>query len=261
MKIKGIDVQKTVKNVKKLLSDNAPAILTTAGAIGAAATAYLGVRAGVKAGMEIKEIEKDLENDERSAPAKFADRASKTWKHFVPVSVAAVGTIGCIVMANKISLERAAGLTAALAVSDKALGEYKSKVLETVGAKKVDKIEDEIAQDRVKKNPVRDSQVLVIGNGNALFYDMSSDRYFRSTMEDVNQALNSINMLMASDGMASLNDWYVCVGLEKIAAGDALGWAAYQDVLELRRSGVIAEDGTPAMAIGFNISPYSGYDA
>lgn len=258
MKFKGINVTQLVKTSRVVLRQNAPVILSVTAAVGAIATAVLGVRAGVKAGVQIAEIEgSQSQEDNRTAPARFADRASHTWKLFLPTAAVALTTATCAVMANKISMQRAAALASAYALSDRAFAEYREKVLETVGVKKAEKIDEAADQQSVLDNSVP-SQI-IISDGKMMMFDKFTSRYFTSDMESLNQALAKANFAMAHEGHISLNEWYTHAGIEGIPIGDELGWSRDHGLLEYRLTSQLSDDHRPVMVVSFNRTPGTGY--
>lgn len=250
--VKAVNVKALVKTGRMIVREQSPTILTAAAAIGAVATAVLGVKAGVKAGAVISEVEDGLV-DERSKPARFADRASHTWKIFVPTAVAAIGTVTCVVGANKISMNRAAALSAAYALSDRAFAEYREKVLETVGVKKADAIMEETDKAAVAANSVPGN--IIIANGEMLMYDKFTGRYFKKSMNDLNLALTRLNFSLSHEGAASLNEYYSHLELDSIPMGEDLGWNSDHGLVEHRMSSQIADDGQPCLVVDFNRSP------
>ncbi|WP_254556795.1 DUF6353 family protein, partial [Salmonella enterica] len=80
--------------------------------------------------------------------------------------------------------------------------------IETLGEKKEKQIREEIDKDRIKKNPVGKSEVIITGNGKTLCYDHTSGRYFESDMETIKRAVNTINKQMLDEMYVSLNDFY-----------------------------------------------------
>lgn len=57
-----------------------------------------------------------------------------------------------------------------------------------------------------------------------LFYDLSSKKYFRTTMAAVLNAQYHVNRNLAIRGDCSLNEYLSFLGVEGIDGGDDLGW-------------------------------------
>jgi hypothetical protein len=176
-----------VNKAKFLLGEHSTTILTAVGVGGTIATAVLTGRASFKAADIIAEetMHRNMKVEENELKVQVEDvRLSKTekaklvWKEYLPPTAAGVMTITCIIYANKISSKKIAALAVAGGISERALQEYKDKVVEKLGVRQEEKIRDEIAQDRVNTNPVKSGEVLVVGTGEVLFYDMLTGRYF-----------------------------------------------------------------------------------
>lgn len=256
------------KKAGKFLVDNASSILTAGGVVGTVTTAVLTSRATFKAAeiireKEIEEIEKAGEDiartDAQTMGLSTGARIKLVWPYYVPSVVVGSATIGSIVMANRISVQRAAALAAAYGISEGRLQEYKEKVAEKLTGPKKQAIDDEIAQDRVNANPPS-REVIILAGGDVLCYDMLTGRYFRSTVEQIKRAETEINHeLFESDG-ASLSEFYDKIGLPPTNYTDTVGWNGLQDgVLEVKLSTVMSPDEKPCVAIDFSIAPTPNY--
>ena len=178
----------------RLVGDNSSTILTAMGVSGVVTTAVLTGRASFKAA-EI--IQKDREDRAKNLSEPFKELNQKekvvmTWQLYIPPVAAGVTTVASIIMANQLASKKIAALAVASGISERAFQEYKAKVVEKLGENKEMKIRDEVAQDRVSDTPVS-KEVLVIGAGDVLCFDMYTGRYFQSTVEKIRQAENKIN--------------------------------------------------------------------
>lgn len=154
----------------KLLSDNAPTILTAIGVTGTVMTAALTGRASYRAA-EIIAFEEHQMAESRADSLTPKEKVKLAWKEFVPaVGVGAI-TIACIIGVNRIGMRRTAALAAAYSLSEKAFDEYKSKVVERLGEGKEQRLRDDIAQDQVNRRPLSKNEVILTGNGDVLCYD------------------------------------------------------------------------------------------
>lgn len=246
--------------LKFLLNENSTTILTAVGVVGTVATAVLTGRATFKAAELIAE-EQDRRDEDFGSPIVSLSKTEKAkiiWPLYLPPIAAGAFTIGCIITANRISSKQIAALTIAAGVSERALTEYKEKVLEKLGAKQDEAIRDEIAQDRVKATPLG-SQVLVAGTGEVLCFDMTTGRYFQSTMEEIRQAENKVNYELLHFDSCSLTFFYEEIGLPPTPYTDSVGWRVDRP-LEVKFSTVLAENNKPCLAIDFSRQPIPDYD-
>ncbi len=163
-------------------------------------------------------------------------------------------TVGAIVMANHIGTKRAAALATAYTISERAYSEYREKVIERIGDKEESKVRNEIVQDRVRKMPPNEGNVLMVAGGDHLFIEMYTGRYFRSDMETVRKAVNDINYKINTHGYASVSDFYDIVGLRHTAVSDEMGWTS-DKLMDVNFDAVLSEDGQPCVGITFMTGP------
>lgn len=255
-----------VHKVKFLVNDHSTTILTGMGVSGTIATAVLTGRASFKAAGIIEQERQNLEGvGEGSENGNTFEKISPVrkvklvWHLYIPpVGVGAI-TITSIVMANKVSSKQIAALTVASGISERALKEYKEKVVEKLGERQDRIIRDEVAQDRVNNNPVNSREVILAGTGEVLCYDMSSGRYFQSTVEEIKRAENKVNYELINFMSASLSSFYDEIGLAPTSFSDSVGWNMNNHI-EVAFSTVMSTDGRPCIAVDFVRQPTSGYD-
>jgi hypothetical protein len=252
--------------LKFLVNENSTTILTAVGVGGTVATAVLTGRASFKAANIIsQEQETSLaewrEGETVLPPHEFSktEKAKLVWRLYLPPVATSVLTITSIIYANKISSKKIAALAVAGGISERALQEYKDKVVERLGPKQDEKLRDEIAQDRVNANPPRSGEVLIAGSGDVLCYDMLTGRYFQSTVEKIKAAENRINHEIIHYMHASLSMFYEEIGLPPTAYTDSVGWNSNIPV-EVKFSATTTEDQRqPCLAIDFTRHPIAEY--
>ncbi len=112
-------------------------ILSGIAIVGVIVTAALSTKAGIKAR---KDIDNELyrREDELNAepePLKKKEIVSLVWKNYLPTAASATVTIGCIVMARRISTKEIAALTATCGYLVKNRDQWEQKVKELAGPK------------------------------------------------------------------------------------------------------------------------------
>ncbi len=264
------------KKAQDLVEENASVILTAVGVVGTVSTAVLTGRAAFKAAEILEErkyspwvravdnpnaVEDDphthvITIEEEWEDVSTLDKAKMVWIQFIPPVGAGALTIASIIMANRVSSNKAAALAAAYGLKDKALQEYKDKVAEKFGNKKETEVRDEIAQDRVNQNPPQN--IIITGTGDVLCYDALSDRYFESTIEKIRQAENAVNFEIANHDEVSLGRFYEEIGLKVTPYSDTVGWNIDKRC-EVQFSTVMTDDGRPCISIDFAIWPEVSY--
>lgn len=249
------------KRAQKLTIDNSPILLTSVGVVGTVATAYLTGRAAFKASDVLREYESRPQGYIKSAdrtPLDFKKQVNLTWKLYIPAATTGVVTIAAIVGGAKIGSKRTAALAAAYSISQTAVEEYKSKVVERLGDRKAEQIDADLAQDRVNANPTAGREIIIAGNGEVDCYDMYSGRYFRSSAEEIKGAQNNLNYLVNNNMYASLNEFYDFLGLPRIDMGDEVGWTS-DKLLDVKISSTLSDKMTPCLAIDFYVKPVRDY--
>jgi hypothetical protein len=239
-------------------------MLTGMGITGVVTTAYFAGRGSFKAA-EILERENQrriataMEGPDKEEPLlSTKEKAKLVWPCYVPAIGVGATTITSIVLANHTASKKIAALTVASGISERALHEYKTKVIEKIGENKERTIRDEIAQDRVNKNPPTNTQVLMASEGDVLCFDQITGRYFMSTMEKIRRAENRINFEIINHMYASLSAFYDEVGLAPTTYSDEVGWNG-NEVFEVKISTVLSPDNRPCLAVDFARAPFPEY--
>lgn len=237
--------------LKTVMIKHSPEIMTGVGIAGMITTTALAVKATPKA-MELMEEKKYIEKSEKLSKVEIV---KTTWKCYIPSMITGTFSIVCLVGANSVNSKRNTALAAAYSLSESALREYKTKVVETVGERKEQTVRDAIAKEKIVNNPVVSKEVIVTGKGETLCFDVVSGRYFRSDIEKLRKAENFLNRQMRDDMYISLNELYLEIGIEPISIGDDLGWNIDEGYIDLDFSSQLTEDGTPCLVVSYRIAP------
>lgn len=261
-------------HLKFLVRDNSTTILTGMGVTGTAVTAYLTGRASFKAARIIdhKEVVINTGVDQipdPDAPGLFKpadpvwlttrDKVFLVWRLYIPPVGLGVTTIMAVIAAHRISSKKIAALVVASGLSERALQEYKDKIVEKLGDRQSNAIRDEISKDRIEANPVDGKEIIITGTGEVLCYDMLTGRYFTSTVEDIKRAENSINFEINQHEYASLSEFYEAVGLPPTTISDHVGFNT-ENHCEVHFSTVMSSDKRPCIAMNFLKMPIPDYD-
>ena len=256
-----IGLTSLAQRAKFLVNDNSTTILTAVSVAGTVSTAVLTGRATFKAAKLIENEKKELENvnGHGDVEVTLPRKVQLVWRHYIPPFVSGVTTITCIVVTNKIASKKIAALAVASGISERALQEYKAKVVQRLGKKEDQALRDEISQDRVNRQPVHSGEVIVVGTGEVLFYDMTTGRYFQSTVEEVKKAVNKVNHDLNNFMYASLSSFYDELGLPATTYSDMVGWNANTQ-MDVNLSTTLSSDNRPCIAVDFTPAPFAEYD-
>ena len=250
---------KAFKSVQTAMKKHSPEILTGIGIAGMITTTVMAVRATPKALQLIEEAgdkryENDMEN-ETFTPMTTADKAKVAWKCYISAAVVGTVSIGCLIGASSVNVRRNAALATAYTLSETALKEYQTKVLEEIGEKKENSVRDAIAKDKIEQNPISRQEVIITEKGNTLCFDVISGRYFKSDIDKLKRIVNDLNRQMRDDMYISLNEFYYAIGLDGIKIGDDLGWNIDTGYIDLDFRSQLTEDGTPCLVIDYHLAP------
>lgn len=244
-----------VKIVGNKLSEHSPEILTGIGITGLLSTTVLAVKATPKALRLIDEKKEEMNTDELTN----TEVVKTCWKCYIPAAVTASVSVACLIGANSVNSKRNAVLATAYKLSESAFSEYKEKVIETIGEKKEEEVRDKIAKGRIEKNPVKNNEVIITGKGDVLCYDIVSGRYFKSDVDRIRKAENTLNKKLMNDMYCSLNEFYDLIGLPFTQMGFELGWNVNDSLVEIEFSTQLSEDDTPCVVIQYSVLPKCDY--
>ena len=226
--MKGIGL-KELKNLGsvgiRMMNKNLPSILSGFAIFGVVATAYTAFKAApdVKSALNGKKWEKhdfDKDDDTEETPEPtltpwetFTAAAPYIWK---PVACG-VFTVGCIIGAQVLNIQRLTMLAGAYKLSETKLKEYEAKAKEILGEKKAGDLRDAVAKE-TRGVPFTENTIITeTGKGDVIFFDKFSGRYFKSSVETVLQAESTLNN----------NDLYYELNLPNVKVGDIFGWQLY----------------------------------
>lgn len=243
-------------NTREFINKRSPEILTGIGIAGMITTTALAVRATPKA-LELIEEKKDEDAVDELSSLEVVKTA---WKPYIPAAVTGIVSVVCLIGASSANAKRNAALATAYKLSETALSEYREKVVETIGEKKEKTVRDKVAEERVKKNPVSKSEVIVTNNGTTLCFDPISARYFKSSIDKIKRAENELNKQMLHDisGYVSLNDFYDELGLDHTTIGDDLGWNVNK-LIDISFSSQLNDNGEPSVVLDYLVAPKSNF--
>lgn len=256
-----LDISKFAKGVQTTVTKYSPEILTGLGVAGMVTAGVLAVRATPKALILMEQRKEEIaERDGKSSTKLSSSEVIKTtWKCYIPAVATGIVSAACIIGANSVHLRRHAALATAYTLSENALKEYQAKVVETIGEKKEESIQDAIAKDRIERAPVTTQEIILTEKGNTLCYDVISGRYFRSDIDKIKKVENELNRRMRDEMYISLNDFYYEINLPPTKIGDDIGWNIDRSYIDLHFRSQLAEDGTPCLVIDYRVEPRYDY--
>ena len=271
------DVTKFLNTTKRSMKKHSPEILTGIGIAGMISTVVLAVKATPKA-MELisdaeeegrLELEKAGEYDDGHINAlvkevrKPINVVKVAWKPYIPAVVTGVASVACLISANSVHVKRNAALMTAYQLSTTALADYREKVVETIGEKKEGNIRDKVSKKKIEEKPANNSTIIMTGKGNTLIYDIHSDRYFRSDIDSIRNAVLDLNerMINGNEMYISLSDFYDEIGLKHTETSDRIGWRIDKGRIDIRYSAQLTDDNEPCIVLDHLMPPEYGFDS
>ena len=236
--------------MNRFLKRNASTILTCVGAVGVVATSVMAVKATPKALTLIEKAKE--EKGEKLTKWETVKVAGPT---YIPATITGLATIACIFGSNIINKHQQAALMSAYALLDSQYKEYRTKVDELYGEEAGEKVREEIAKDKYTGDDT------LSDDGEELFYDFYSGRFFNSTKENVLWAEYATNRALTVDGAVGLNEYYDFLGLAPRPEYEHIGWSCSQmfDMywhpwIEFEyNDGVIDEDGREEAGVEYTL--------
>lgn len=243
-----MDIKNLRSKVVSAVSEKSPEILIGFGLAGMLTSTVLAVKATPKA-LDI------LEQEDRELSK--VDKVKLTWKCYTPAAVGYVASAACIIGAQSVNAKRNAVLAGAYKLSETALLEYRDKVVEVLGEEKEKEIRESVAKGHIAP---KESEVVIVGKGDTLCYDMFSGRYFKSDMSRIQKVLNEVNYRLTHENIISVNEFYTELGISAVDMGYEHGWNIEDGLLDISFSSIITDEGQPCLVMHFDNAPKYGFD-
>src|SRR5574337_1435722 len=238
-----------LNSIGRSTKEHSPVILSGIAIAGVVSTAVLAAKGRSKAEEGRKEILEERHRD-------LVTAVKEDWQFYIPAGLCAGATIACIIGANKIGARRNAALLAAYKLADQSFKQYKDEVLEQIGENKERKVRDALAVKKMEANP--NTEVVFLEGSDVLCYEEISGRYFRNDHESIRKAANEIDSRVLHDMYASLNEFYLLIGLDQTRIGDELGWNIDRRI-ELIFTSHLSPKGEPCLGISYKNLPVFDY--
>lgn len=263
-------LQKACKKTVATASKHAPALLIGVGVVSIVSTAILAVVATPKA-IEVLEDGKDaidqatedLESDPERLKKELWEIRKEMCKRFAKIywKTAANAAIGAtaVIFAYRTQKKRTLAVGAAYALAVRELNDWKetARELKILNKNNEQKIRDSLvkrkverAEQNIKSNK---QQVIFTGGGEDLFIDDWSGQVFKSSVTDVEKAVNEWNNKMLLEDEVTLNDLYFSLGIPEVPAGD-LGFESSHGIVKVM-FGSSFVNGKAYITMGFDRQP------
>lgn len=191
-------------------------ILTCIGAIGVVATAISTAKLTPKA-LDILEQAKD----EKGSKLTKLETANVLTPVYIPAIVIGASTIACIFGANVLNKQKQAALMSAYALIDNYHKEYRNTLISLHGEEADVEIRNAMARKRCDYHQIG----LDVPDGKVIFYEEISGESILRYEREIMDAEYHLNRNFAMRGYATLNEFYMFLGLPQTDYGEELGWS------------------------------------
>ena len=201
-------------------------------------------------------------------PKTKKEKALIAAKHLAPAVAAEVASVVLIkhgfdtVLAERNEAkDTAAAAIASAALAHEALKVKDEAIKDVVDDKKRKEIDSLIAQKTLDNHPIDGKEVAMAAHPQQLFYDQISDRYFMSSMNDVENAIKMCNNnIMVKKRCLGANEYYWNLGLKELPKDEKLGWLLDTDgFLDPVYEPGFATDGRTCVVISGLDAPEASY--
>lgn len=252
-------IKRAIRNLGRCINKHSPEILTAAGIAGGITTVVLVAKEAPLVKEELDILHEDLaEQDEELTKSQIIwEEAKVAIPHYAPAIVTGAASVGCILGSYKVSTKRTAAFATAYELANRNLIEYKDKAKKMLGDTKKEKLEASIAQDKVNNNPPKDNEV-IITDGECLFYDSVSGRYFRSSVDKIRKAEARLNKMLIQEMYVSLNDLYSELDIPCTKIGNDIGWNV-DELIDIYFNSIVAPGDIPCLVMDYMVAPRYDY--
>ena len=251
-----MDVGKLLSNGALIFKKHAPEIMTAFGVASLLGAIVAAVRATPEAMDRVAAKKEELGRDELT-PKEIVESA---WRCYAPAGFLALAGTGLVIGANAVHARRSAAFAAACTMAERSLGEYRSKVAEVAGDDVEKQVSGAVARERAEKAKAERFSVAPSEDGDDLYYDAYSGRFFKTSRARFDASVNRANRLLIDQGYLSLNDYYEELGLPDIKIGNDIGWNIHKGLIEPYLEGWITPDGTPCVSVDYLATPIYDYN-
>lgn len=193
------------------------------------------------------------------------DRTAKDYldcatPYILPATLLSIGLFS-IGYGHKVDMDNYAELLAMYTLQSNSYADLKAATKEVLGPKKQEELEAKKAEKAMERSPYSEESFVENADdkGNDLIFDCLSGRYFRSSINAVEAAVNRFNKMLLYQNWGSLNDMYDEIGIPEIKLGDEIGWSVDKDMPELEKVANFGPNDEPCICIDFSMPPNIGY--
>lgn len=250
--------ERLVSGTVHLIKKESPVILGVLGAVGVVLTAVTVSRDTLKA-----EIRLEDKKDEIHRELTKTEWVQTVLPAYIPSIAVGSATVACIIASTVLNQRQKMALSSAYILLDQSYKQYKDKVVELFGEGADREVEREVTKDRIQELKKKDD---IRGDETLIFYEKHYNQLFERSMLEVKDAEYLLNKKFTVTGQATLNDFYLLLGLEETKEGAELGWNVVNASnpeecwIDFEHDLVKTQDGMQVYEILFENEPTLDYD-
>lgn len=259
-----IDFNKAFDKLSKDFDQNQPVIFAGLALFGLALTSYKAYKAGYKGQVIMDRMKADMKDvkpgDKETKRVVIKETARDMVPVMAPVVVSGVLTATCIGWSSHVSMKKIAMLSTAYSITlrdykdhldatSKVLDEKNRKrIIEEVAGKKLERASNENREEVMSKGPRSDQDVLC--------YESLTGRYFYSTVNKLNHAMNALAAECRAGTYVACNEWFDMIGLDPVDSvlGDCMGWTSDKLIngnFEFELTTKLTDGGIPCIVVSY----------
>lgn len=234
-----------MKNLSKMLDENAPTILSIMAIGGVITTGLFAANAALEAKKILEEEDEDIPKTEAIA---------KTWQCYIPPVVSGAITITAIIASDRINKSRILALASAYALSNENAKKYRDKVIKELGNRTDQKITDSIAKDKCKDIDTGKT-TMQLNQGQIWCVEGLTGQLFPCDQATIYKAVAEINKSLNGNGWVALNDFLYDIGCRQSRIGDSIGWHSEHGAIEVNFTSCLTKDNVPCLVLNYSTLP------
>lgn len=251
-------IERLVSGTVHLIKKESPVILGVLGAVGVVLTAVTVSRDTLKAEIRLEDKEDEIHRELTKT-----EWVQTVLPAYIPSIAVGSATVACIIASTVLNQKQKVALSSAYILLDQSYKQYKNKVVEMFGEGADCEVEREVTKDRIQELKKKDD---IRGDETLIFYEKHYNQLFERSMLEVKDAEYLLNKKFTATGQATLNDFYLLLGLEETKEGAELGWDVVNASIpeecwiDFEHDLVKTQDGMQVYEILFENEPTLDYD-
>nr|DAZ15008.1 MAG TPA: hypothetical protein [Caudoviricetes sp.] len=251
-------IERLVSGTVHLIKKESPVILGVLGAVGVVLTAVTVSRDTLKAEIRLEDKEDEIHRELTKT-----EWVQTVLPAYIPSIAVGSATVACIIASTVLNQKQKVALSSAYILLDQSYKQYKDKVVEMFGEGADREVEREVTKDRIQELKKKDE---IRGDETLIFYEKHYNQLFERSMLEVKDAEYLLNKKFTATGQATLNDFYLLLGLKETKEGAELGWdvvnasSPEECWIDFEHDLVKTQDGMQVYEILFENEPTLDYD-